>query len=124
MNVFKALNNNKPTSSVTIAANFIEVENPCRLIISTDSVDFNNITKHKNINIHNIPFTILNEYQEAITLYGVVSMSYSSNKIMRSRQITLDLAFHLDQEDLNRLIRMFKTRIDIQHYSFRQTYKH
>lgn len=138
MNVIKALNNNRCVDSVKIFVKFIEVKNPCKIIIETDFVEglFNRPIRPEGVS--NIQFNLFSQHGESICIIGVKSMSSSRtvnpsylfpdkknilfNDRSSNRKITLDLINPLEREDLNRLIRTFNATIDIEHYSFRQEY--
>lgn len=138
MNVIKALNNNRYVDSVEIFVKFIEVKNPCKIIIETNFVEglFNKSIRPEGVS--NIRFNLLSQHGESICIMGVKRISSSRtvnpsymfsdrknilfNDRSSSRKITLDLIKPLEREDLNRLIRTFNATIDIEHYSFRQEY--
>ena len=140
MNVLKSLNNNKPVSDVNIFVKFIEINNPCSISIETDYVDklFNKNIKPNSIS--NIRFNLLNQNGESVNIMGVkgltssrsinTSLYYSNNrnnKIINSsnnhyRKIELILKMPMTFEELNTLVKVFNSKIDIDHYSFRQEY--
>lgn len=144
MNVLKALNNNRYVDSVDILVKFMEIENPCRIIIHTDYVKG---LFGRNIKPNSIPlirFNIMNSEGEAVYINGIKSISSSTNiehsnllNYMRGcynnssynsetkhRRIELDLIKPMDIEDMQKIIQMFNAKVDIEHYSFRQTYNY
>lgn len=140
MNVLKSLNNNKPVSDVNIFVKFIEINNPCSISIETDYVDKLLDKNIKPNSISNIRFNLLNQNGESVNIMGVKRLSSSrsinaslyynnnrNNKIINSsnnhyRKIELILKMPMTFEELNTLVKVFNSKIDIDHYSFRQEY--
>ena len=144
MNILKALNNNRYVDSFDILVKFMEIENPCKITIYTDNVKGMLGRNIKPNNISLIRFNMINSEGEAIYITGIKSMSSSTNiehsdlvDYMRSyyksfscnsetkhRKIELDLIKPIDIEDLQKIIQMFNAKVDMEHYSFRQTYNY
>ena len=116
MNVIKALNNNRCVDSVEIFIKFIEVKNPCKIVIETDFVEglFNKPIRPEGVS--NIRFNLLSQHGESICIMGVKSISssrtvnpsyiFSDRKNMlfndrsSSRKIILDLIKPLGRDHL------------------------
>lgn len=138
MNILKALNYNKHVDTVDILIKFIEVENPCRIVIETDYIKglFDRVIKPNSL--PDIHFKLINQYGDIISIVGVKSISTSRvvnthsfsmlddverqlfNDESSNRKIVLNLSEPLRLEDLNNLMKVFHINVD--HYSFVQEY--
>lgn len=138
MNILKALNYNKHVDTVDILVKFIEVENPCRIVIQTDCVKglFDRVIKPNSL--PDIHFNLINQSGDVISIIGVKSISTSRvvnthsfsilddierqlfNDESSYRKIVLNLSKPLRLEEITVLIEEF--HVSVEHYSFVQEY--
>lgn len=134
MNVLKASNYNKYVDNVDILVKFIEVKNPCRIVIYTDYIKglFNRNIKPDSLS--DIHFNLINHSEDVISITGANSISISKtvdtyfssildnierqlfNDESSFRKIVLDLSKPLRLEELKVLIEEF--HVDVAHYSY------
>lgn len=130
MNVLKSFKQ-KQEPVMTVYVKSLTVVNPYKIVILTSHMDIG----YSNNNINSLKLNMVNDKGEQVSLSGVGKVSTVrrfENTIrhndmfldrgMRLREVTITLLNRLNMNDINSIVKMFNTQVDIEHYSFEQEF--